>query len=225
VTDPYGYPIQPGAGQGGYAYQAPDRRPNGASAIIAAILGLVLAGVLAAIPIKLMMDIPSGASLGDVRGEVITPTALYLGAAVLLLIGSLVTFFRGLAGAILLAIGAVLALVVFLVDAPIIGVDIDEYLSAVFGLDIADAWFRFGALVLSPVVMIFALLPPTFRYLRYKPVAEQQWNAQQYPPQHVWGAQQQPGTPPPGAPQPGTPQSGAPQPGGQQQGGYPPQSW
>ena len=204
-------------GPAGYGYPAQQpRRPGGATAVIAALLGLVLAGVLAAIPIKLLIDIPSGRSLSEVISEVLIVTALFTGAALLLLIGSLATLFRGLAGAILLLLGAVLALVTALVEGPILGAGIGEYLGLIFELQAAEAWFRLGALVLSPIVVIFAALPPTIRYLRHKPGAQQP----QFP--------QQGGYPQPGGYSPtGPPPGGHPQQGygpGPQQGG-PPQGW
>jgi hypothetical protein len=176
VTNPYGYQAQqPGPGFAGYPQQYPQQpplhSPNGATAIIAALLGLGLAGIVGYLPVYVFIDIPAGASIGDLPGEALTILGLYFGAAIVLLLGAVVTLFRGVFGAVLLIIGALVALASVLLEPALL------YESA-YGLFfdlmfqfLADAAFvRVGAIVLAPIVLLFAALRPTFKYLSHKPV-------------------------------------------------------
>ncbi|WP_020670383.1 hypothetical protein [Amycolatopsis nigrescens] len=142
------------------------RRPSPVSAILAGLLGLVLAGALGYLPGRRFIEF----GFSELPGEIITVLALYLLAAVLLLIGALAVFFRAVAGAVLLIAGAVLgAAAVLLEPALIHGGDYRNFFELVFRLEAGvDGYLLLVGTVLSPVVFFLAILPPTFRYLRQR---------------------------------------------------------
>jgi hypothetical protein len=172
VTNPYGYQAQPGM-QFGYAAQVPPRGPNGATAIIAALLGLALCGMVGYLPVYTFIEMPSGMSIGDLPGEALTVIGMYFGAALVLLLGAVVTLFRSVVGAILLIIGALLALASALLEPALLyRSEYGVYFELIFQFEIDAAFVRVGALVLSPVVLVLAAIPPTFGYLRHKPLPQ-----------------------------------------------------
>lgn len=142
-------------------------RPNGTTAILAGIVGLVLAGVLGYLPVKVFIDV----GISELPTKALVMLGLYLDAALLLLLGALVTFFRVVAGAVLLligglaAIGAVLSEPLLLFSPSLMG----EFFKAMFSFAEDDAFVRVGAAVGGPLVFLLAVLPWTFRYLRYQP--------------------------------------------------------
>ncbi|WP_216209580.1 hypothetical protein [Amycolatopsis aidingensis] len=161
MTNAYGYPATPPPG-----YSRPDRRPSGATAIIAALLALPLAGIAGYLPVDVFIDY----GVDTLPSELLILLGCYLGAAVFLLIAALLIFFRVLAGAILLIAGALLALAAPLLEPALLGQnEYGTYFTAVFQLEFRNAFVRLGALVLAPLVLIFAALPPTFRHLRHRP--------------------------------------------------------
>ncbi|QFU86223.1 hypothetical protein [Amycolatopsis sp. YIM 10] len=193
MTNPYGYQQQPGPGHPGqHGYPAPaQRRPNGATAIIAAVLGLVLAGTTGYLTVaELFIDLPAAIGIDDLPGGVLTFYGLLTGCAVFALIGSLITFFRATAGAILLLIGGLLGVVaVFLepVFSALWNSNYGRYFEAVFDFGQSEAVLRFMIMVLAPLTLILAVLPTTFRYLGYKPQAQPIYGPPQgYPPQQGW---------------------------------------
>jgi hypothetical protein len=166
VSNPYGYPAQPAPA----GYPAPEKRPNGATAILAGLLGLGLAGVLGYLPVRYFIDMPSGFGLSDLPGKLLTVLALYSAAGIFLLIGALITFFRASAGAVLLLIGALLAIAsVLLEPALLYQNDYANYFQAIYEFRLRAAFVRVGGLIGGPLVFVLAVLPPTFRYLRYRP--------------------------------------------------------
>ncbi|RZQ63530.1 hypothetical protein [Amycolatopsis suaedae] len=189
MTNPYGYQAQQPPPPGyGYGYPAAQQsRPGGGTAITAAIFGLFAAIASAYIPIRAFIVLPSGAGIGDLPGEVLTVLALYLGAALLLLIGALVTFFRAVFGAILLILGSVLTLTSIMLEPALFPMSrFDRYFEAIFTFDSEPAIWHFAALVLGVLTLLFAILPPTFKYLTYKPRPTQPYGQppmQGYPPQ------------------------------------------
>ncbi|GAB3488797.1 hypothetical protein [Amycolatopsis cihanbeyliensis] len=162
MTNSYGHPATPPPG-----YSRPARpRPSGATAIIAAVLALPLAGIAGYLPVDVFIDY----GVDTLPGTLLTLLGCYLGAAVFLLIGALLTFFRVIAGAIMLLIGALLGLAAPLLEPALLGGnDYGTYFEAVFQLEFENAFVRLGAIVLAPVVLILAALPPTFRYLGHRP--------------------------------------------------------
>lgn len=150
----------------GYAAAAPQPRPNGTTAILAGVIGLLLAGVLGYLPSKVFVDI----GISDLPGKALIMLGLYLGAALLLLLGALVTFFRAVAGAVLLLLGG-LATVGAVLSEPLLFYPslIGEFFKAMFQFAEDDAFVRVGAAVGGPLVFLLSALPWTFRYLRYRP--------------------------------------------------------
>jgi uncharacterized membrane protein len=188
VTGPSGYPVQqPGPTYGGGGYQAaPPRRPNGATAIVAGILALVVAGLAGYIPINFFINIQSGFSIGDLPGTALAYLAIFLSAALFLLMGAIVTFFRALAGTILLIIGELPVIAGILYEPTLTSnSDYGAYFTAVFTLRTLDLTVRAVMIALTPFVLILAALPPTFKYLRYRAPVPQTYHQQQaYPPRN-----------------------------------------
>ena len=198
MTGPYGYPAQqpqqpqqpgPGYGGPGYGYGPPQQqapRPSGATAIIAAVLGLGLTGLIGYVPIHTFIVIPSGYSLGDLPSGVLTMLVLYLATALLLLIGALATFFRSFAGGILLLVGALLTVGAILIEPLLIlRGQYSTYFKYLFGFENFGSIAGASALVLAPLLFLLAVIPPTFKYLRYQRPAPQAYGRQPqaYPPQ------------------------------------------
>ena len=185
MTGPYGYPVpQPGPA---YGHAPQERRPSGVTAVLAAIFGLVLSGLVGYVPIHTFIGMPSGYSIGDLPGKVLVLLGVYLLTAMLLLIGALATFFRSLAGGILLLAGSLLTIAVILVEPLIIqGGKYDAYFKYLFGFDDVGAVIGVASLAVSPVLFLLAVIPPTFRYLRYRRPIPQAYGGQvqSYPPQN-----------------------------------------
>ncbi|WP_328604222.1 hypothetical protein OG943_29695 [Amycolatopsis sp. NBC_00345] len=169
---PYGYPAQPPE-PSDPATDGPIRRPSGATAVIAALLGLAAAAVAGYIPVTVFIGIPSGFSLGDLPMWTLVDLGAYLGAGLVLLLGALGTIFRATAGAVLLILGALLAIGALLVESSLVsGGGFEAYFRTVFGLHGAAGTGRAALVVLAPLVLVLSALPPTFSYLRYRtPVA------------------------------------------------------
>lgn len=200
MTGPYGYPAQqpppqqPGPGYGGPGYGGPGYgygpqqapRPSGATAVIAATVGLVLSGLTGYVPIDTFIDIPSGYSLGDLPGGLLIGLGLYLVAALLLLIGALATFFRSFAGGVLLLIGALLTVGAILGEPLLVPYgQYGTYFKYLFSFTNFGSIAGASALVLAPLLFVVAVIPPTVKYLRYRRPAPQSYGQppQAYPPQ------------------------------------------
>ncbi|GLY64398.1 hypothetical protein [Amycolatopsis taiwanensis] len=149
----------------GWAAPAP-RRPNGATAIIAGIAALAVGGMLGALPVQRF--IVSGVEMAPARLLVVL--GLYLGGALLLVWGALMTFFRSVAGAILLLLGALVAIAAVVLEPILLYPGMfAEFFQAVFQLAPELAFARIAGAVGGPLVFLLAVLPSTFRYLRYRP--------------------------------------------------------
>ncbi len=186
VTGPYGYPAQQ-PGPAGYGHPPMQARPTGATAILAGLYGLI--GALAAgyIPIYFFLELPSGFSIGNLPGLVLTTLGLYLVAALFLLIGALATFFRSVAGAVLLVLGSLLAIAGILVEPLAFNAPYDLYFKIQFEFETFVAIVRVIMFAFIPFTLIFAVLPPTLKYLRFKPQAVQPYAPQSpYPQQGGW---------------------------------------
>ncbi|QWF82105.1 hypothetical protein [Amycolatopsis sp. CA-230715] len=208
MTNPYGYPAQQGPGYGGYGqggYPAPQQRPGGVTAILAAVFGLLAAVGGGLVLIRALVQLGDlGVSIGDLPGNALTSLGLFMAAALFGLLGAVITFFRSAAGAILLLIGAVVGLAAFFLYPALLKLKFGRFMSEVFGFGDAVYIGMLALLVFAPLTLIFAALPPTFRYLRYRaPVAG--FDPSQgggYPQQQAPGyPQQQPGYPPQQGPQ------------------------
>ncbi|WP_285476527.1 hypothetical protein [Amycolatopsis sp. NBRC 101858] len=122
---------------------------------------------------------PAEFSLGALPGWVLVDLAAYLAAGLVLLLGALTTFFRATAGAILLGLGALLAIGALLMEPLSVGVPLARFADAMFthgGFAMVD---RVGLAGLAVLVLILALLPPTFRYLRYRTPSVPMWAGQE----------------------------------------------
>ncbi|SDX78203.1 hypothetical protein SAMN05421504_103827 [Amycolatopsis xylanica] len=165
MSGPYGYAQQQGP-------PAPQRRPSGATAILAGLLGLLVAGAIAYLPIRVFISLPSGFSIGDLDTRALIYIGVALTAAFCLLLGSLMTFFRAFAGAIVLIVGSLLAIAAILLEATLY-LSFGEYFSAVFSFSLTEDIVRAAAVIGAPLVLLLAVLPPTFKYLRFRPSAPQ----------------------------------------------------
>jgi hypothetical protein len=120
------------------------------------------------VPVRIFLDMPAEFSLGALPGLVLADLAGYLVAGLVLLLGSLATFFRATAGAVLLGVGALLAIGALLTEPLSVGVPLARFADAMFthgGVAMID---RVGLAALSVLVLVLAFVPPTFRYLRYR---------------------------------------------------------
>lgn len=157
MTNPFGYPVQ-----GGGQPVDIERAPSGATAVLAALVGLALAGILGYLPVTQFIYF----GISDRPDRTLIVLGLYLGAALLLLLGSLVTFFRVLAGGILLLIGALVAVAAVVAEATLIQPGrLIDFFGAMFQFVPDDAFVRVAATVGGPLVFLLAALPSTFRYL------------------------------------------------------------
>jgi hypothetical protein len=162
-------------------------RPTGATAIMAALFGLIGAIAAGYIPIYFFIALPSGFSIGDLPGLVLTTLGLYLVAALFLLIGALATFFRSVAGAGLLVLGSLLVIAAILVEPLAFHAPYGLYFRIQFEFETFVAIVRVIMFAFVPFTLIFAILPPTLKYLRYRPAAAQPYLPQNpYPQQGGW---------------------------------------
>ncbi|SEO62775.1 hypothetical protein [Amycolatopsis saalfeldensis] len=169
---PYGDPAQPPESSESAA-DRPIRRPSGATAVIAALLGLAAAVIAGYVPVTVFLGIPSGFSLGDLPLWTLVDLGAYLVAGLVLLLGALGTIFRATAGAVLLILGALLAIGALLVESTLVSTaGYAAYFQSAFGLHNTPGTARAALCVLAPLVLVLSALPPTFSYLRYRtPVA------------------------------------------------------
>jgi hypothetical protein len=173
VTNPYGYPAPPGG------EPVVTRRPNGATAVLAGLVGVALAGALGYLPIRVFIDF----GIGDLPVQTKIVLGLYLGAALLLLMGALVTFFRAVTGAVLLLIGGLVAAGAVVTEPLLLYPGyFGEFFKSMFQFGPDNAFVRVAAAVGGPLVFVLSVLPSTFRYLRYRP-ALPGYPRQSYPPQ------------------------------------------
>ncbi|WP_410648531.1 hypothetical protein [Amycolatopsis sp. cmx-4-54] len=177
MTGPYGYPAQQ-PGPPAFGYPAPQDRPSGATAIIAAVLGLVGALASGFIPIRYFIGLPSGFSLSNLPGFALVELVLYLLAALLLLMGALTTFFRSLIGAILLILGSLLAILAVVLEPIAFRVPYRIHLDILFRFSTFDGVLRLAMVMFGLLVLLLAVLPQTFRYLRRRPAPTQPYRPQ-----------------------------------------------
>lgn len=170
MTGPYGYPAQQ-PGPAGYGHPPMQARPTGATAVIAALFGLVGAIAAGYIPIYFFIALPSGFSIGNLPGLVLTTLGLYLVAALFLLIGALATLFRSVAGAVLLVLGSLLAIAAVVVEPLAFNAPYGLYFRIQFELETFVALVRVSMFAFVPFTLIFAIIPPTLKYLRFRPAA------------------------------------------------------
>jgi hypothetical protein len=177
------------AGQGGGPAARSGRNP--VTAVIAGIFGLAAAAALVVINIDFfgtMSDI--GASLGDLPGELTTLVIIRFVAAALLLLGAVLLFARTMPGVVILAlaglsgVAAVLLYPVLLSSAA--DVEIGAYLEALFTFESAQAAFGALALIMSPLALLFAVLPPTLTFVRGSRSNDHGYPQQPGDPQQRW---------------------------------------
>ena len=204
-----GYPQQQPSGmyQGGYP-EEPSRTGNPATAIIAAVLGLVAAAALVVLTLDVLNTLPDSAGFGDLPGELQTVLILRVAAAVVLLTGLIIVLFRKLAGAFVLVLGALVAIAAILLYPVLLkdffpGLTFGDYLEAIFKFDGAQTTYAAITLIAAPLALIVAILPPTLNYLRGSRDDDHPRFPQQTYPQQ--------GYPQQGNPQQGNPQQGYPQ--------------
>jgi hypothetical protein len=132
------------------------------------VLGLAAAVAAGYVPVRIFLDMPAEFSLGALPRLVLVDLAGYLAAGLVLLLGALATLFRATAGAVLLGLGALLAIGALLTEPLSVGVPPARFADAVFthgGFAMVD---RVGLAALAVLVLVLAFAPPTFRYLRYR---------------------------------------------------------
>lgn len=186
MTGPYGYPAQQ-PGPAGFGYPAQQARPSGATAIIAAALGLLGALASGFIPIRYFIGLPSGFSLSNLPAFALVELVLYLLAALFLLIGALTTFFRSVIGAVLLILGSLLAIVAVVLEPIAFRVPYRIHLDILLRFATFDGVLRLAMIVFGLLALLLAILPPTWKYLRRRPAPAQPYQPQnQFPQQGGW---------------------------------------
>lgn len=169
-------PYQQG-GQGGYGggYNHPAQTGGSpATAIIAGILGIAVTALLAIPAFKMLGDSPDNAP-----SQLTIMVVLLFAAAAVCAIGAVLTFVRQIAGAFVLLIGALVSIAAILLQPVLIGSamkDAGAPDEAVPGVgDFLEAIFKFNAfedsclaiaLIVSPILLIFSVIPPTLNWLR-----------------------------------------------------------
>jgi len=159
-----GYPQQPysGTGSGGGT--------NPATAVIAALLALAVTAFQIIYLVKFFGQAPI--SIGDLPTEyLITLGAMAVGG-LLTLLGAMFALFRKSAGAVLIVLGAIVAVVsVFL--PPLLftsrlsgKIDFGTYLQGMFQFGDTFATVEALTVICGPLALIFAILPSTLRHLR-----------------------------------------------------------
>lgn len=152
-------------------------RPSAVTAILAAVLGLVLTGVSGYLEVHALITLRRGLFELPVLSIVILSG--YGASLLLLLAGSLCVFLRKTAGGITLIIGTALTLASWLTNAAWAGLfDYFEMLFEYFGV---NSVLLLITPILSLITLIPAVLPATFRYLRHQPRAHFQGNPATYP--------------------------------------------
>ncbi|GAA5158868.1 MULTISPECIES: hypothetical protein [Amycolatopsis] len=146
------------------SHPAPERRPKATTAVLAGLVGLVLAGVLGYLPAEWFIDF----GLADLPSRTQLVLGLYLLAAVLLLLGGLVTLFRVFTGGVLLLLGA-LAAIGAVVGEPLLLFpgQFSQFFTSMFQFVPDQAFVRVAAAVGGPVLLVLCAVPATFRYLRH----------------------------------------------------------
>jgi hypothetical protein len=175
-----GYPQQNWQ-QGGYYPPGPPPTNSGspALAVIAGIVGLVVAGVLATQTFLLLSDVSEAPEL---PGGWTAMVVLHFVVAGVALLGAVLVFARQVVGAFLLLVAAVLTVAVLVLDpamaegvwASMLGAlpefdpsgDYGNYFKAMMEFGNEQATLRFIALVLGVILLVIAALPPSLRWLR-----------------------------------------------------------
>ena len=180
MTGPRRYPLP----QPSRPSPHPPARPSGATAVVSGLLGLPASVAAGYVPVRIFLDMPAEFSLAALPGKVLLDLATYLVAALVLLIGALAMLFRATAGAIMLIIGGLTALGALLGESMSAGIPFGRYLGAMFGRGGFAMADRITLVVLAVLVTVLAMLPPTFRHLRYRsPILPAYARAGIYPPQ------------------------------------------
>lgn len=175
LSGPYGSPPRQRSGAAREGLAAGRRRPSWVTATAAALLGLVAAVAAGYVPVTSFIDIPSGFSLGDLPMWTLVDLGAFLGAGLLLLVGGVAAIFRAPTGAVLLILGALIAIGAILLEPTLGDGGYAEYFRVVFSLSGFAAVDRAVLVALSPLVLVLAASRPTFSYLRYRTATPGQW--------------------------------------------------
>ncbi|ONI77701.1 hypothetical protein ALI144C_30050 [Actinosynnema sp. ALI-1.44] len=214
------YPQQGGYPQQPYPQQPYPAAPSGgspATAIIAAVLALAIAGFEV---VLLVNESTLIENLSKLPGGIVTILVGQLIVGLVMLIGSIVTFARKTAGAVLILIGALLGVASVLTEPLMLpggSKNLGLFYETIFEFGQAEATCRALIVIVAPLALIFAVLPPTFKYLRGNRNGDYAGYGA-YPQQPGYPVDPNSG----GFPQQGYPQQGG-YPQQQQGGGYPQQ--
>jgi hypothetical protein len=168
---------QGGYGQGGGGYNYPAQSSgNAATAIIAGILGIVAAILVVISAIKYTTSLGDGVSLGDLPGEFTTIVISLYAAGVICVIGAIITFVRKIAGAFILVFGAIVVAAAILLQPALVSSAVEglggaapsfgDFFSELFKFDDTVSACEASALICAPLILIFAVIPPTLNWLR-----------------------------------------------------------
>ena len=132
------------------------------------MLGLPAAVAAGFVPVESFLGLPAEFSLGALPDGVLIDLAGFLVAGLVLLVGGLATLFRATAGAVLLGVGAVLALAALLAEPLVVNVPLAQYVDTLFARGGLETAARVVLAALAALVLVLASVPTTFRHLRYR---------------------------------------------------------
>jgi hypothetical protein len=167
MSYPQGYPPPQG-----YYQQPVVTGANPATAVIGAVLGLLMAASLAVVNFDFLGDLRDGVGLSDLPKEVTIMVIIRFVAAGLAVIAAVIVLIRKVAGAIVLAAAGLAGVLAVLLWPVLLGNvnprlgDLGDYLTGIFHFDSPQSTFSAIALIASPLVLILAVVPPTLKYLR-----------------------------------------------------------
>ncbi len=142
------------------------------TAVFAGVVALAVAVAFGGAATYFVVEVAEVSALSDLPGGVLGLEVARFAVAAVALLAAVLLFARRTAGAVL-AVVASLAGVITIVAEPYasevlrgIGIGLGQYLEAMFRFADPYAFLLAGGLIAAPVLLLFAVLPSTLRWLR-----------------------------------------------------------
>jgi hypothetical protein len=155
------YPGPPG----GYAPPQP-KRQAGATAIVAAVFGLIVGGIAFSLPFATLISLPRGTGIGYLKGAALVDLGIYLLAGVIALIGAVTVFVRPAGGLVTLLIGALVASAAPWIEPLLAHIQTGRLFGQAFGFKIVGAYARVSGIVLAPALLLLVVVALVIRSVR-----------------------------------------------------------